>query len=97
MVQDNRVVAIDGCFGDALRIHARELTSILDSSHVDLTDLGKVLAKLSVALVGALDEGGKSSLRFHAVAKSLDLKTPRAKLTDFLGNAPSPGERTGGE
>ncbi len=97
MAHDNRGIAIDGCFGNTLRVHARELVSILESSHVDLTDLGKVLARFSVALVGALDEGGQSSLRFHALAKSLNLKTPRAQLAAFVGGAPSPGERAAGE
>jgi hypothetical protein len=77
-------VTLEGKTGDSLRAAVRELAGMLDDKVVNLTQLGKVVARLAQHLLGAVEESGLSSQRFRAVAKALDLKTPKSSLAAFL-------------
>lgn len=82
-------VSIEGSTGDALRAHVRDLSTMLDGKRVDLTEMGKLYERITRTLLEAIEQGGLSSLRFRAAAKSLDLKTPKSRLQSFLGDTPA--------
>ena len=87
-------VSIEGSTGDALRGHVRDLSSMLEGKHVNLTEMGKLYERITRTLLETVEQGGHSSLRFRAAAKALDLKTPKSRLASFLGDTSVEGHST---
>lgn len=73
----------DDRFAEVRRVlsHLLHLTS---APQVDLLALGKSYAELSRALLTVVQNLGKTSMRFEAAVKALDLRTPKSALQQFL-------------
>ena len=87
-------VSVEGSTGDALRAHVRDLSSMVEGKHVNLTEMGKLYESITRTLLAAIEQSGHSSLRFRAAAKALDLKTPKSRLASFLGDTSVEGDPT---
>jgi hypothetical protein len=57
---------------------------LLDGPTVNLIGLGKAYQALATAIEAATSENGPPSLRFRAVVKALDLRTPKSSLESFV-------------
>ncbi|MGE0788427.1 MAG: hypothetical protein AB7S26_22320 [Sandaracinaceae bacterium] len=66
------------------------LRALIAEPEVDLVELGKSFASLAAAIEAAATERGPSSVRFRAVTKALDLRTPRSLLEAFVGDVNVP-------
>jgi len=69
----------------ALRQRLAALDEKLAPAELDTLDVAKGFAALAVAMLAAVRSSGAQSMRFAAVAKALDLKTPKSHLEAFLG------------
>lgn len=68
-----------------VRQRLAELEEKLTPPELDSLDVAKGFAALAVAMLAAVRSSGAQSMRFGAVAKALDLKTPKSHLEAFLG------------
>ena len=71
----------------AVRQRLAELDGKLTPAELDSLDVAKGFAALAVALLAAVRSSGAQSMRFGAVAKALDLRTPKSHLEAFLALA----------
>lgn len=69
----------------AVRQRLAELDETLIPTELDSLVVAKGFAALAVAMLAAVRSSGAQSMRFGAVAKALDLKTPKSHLEAFLG------------
>jgi hypothetical protein len=69
---------------DALRRNVREMNDLFEAGPVNFVAFAKCFQGAAAALLATLEENQSSSLRFAAVAKALDLKTPKSKLEAFI-------------
>lgn len=60
------------------------MRQVLDAHEVDLIALGKAYAALAVAVHEDVTRAGQTSMRFEAVRRALDLRTPKSALQRFL-------------
>jgi len=60
------------------------MNDLLAAGATNFVALAKCFQGAAVALLATLEENQSSSLRFAAVAKALDLKTPKSKLEAFV-------------
>ena len=67
-----------------VRLRLVEMTRALDGDQVDLIVLAKAYAALANALLEDVQRSGQSSMRFEAVCKALDLRTPKSELQRFV-------------
>ena len=67
---------------------------MLDDKRVNLMEMGKLYERLTRTLLEAIEQGGRSSLRFRAAAKALCLKTPKSRLASFLEDTPAEDDPT---
>jgi|GEM_PF-3256564 len=67
-----------------VRERLAELDLVLSPEGLDSLAVAKAFDKVASSLHFAVLESGASSMRFAAVVKALDLKTPKSKLQTFL-------------
>lgn len=60
------------------------MRACLEHQPIDMLALAKGYASLARAMVAATRASGQTSSRFDAVAKALDLRTPKSALQRFL-------------
>lgn len=61
------------------------MRQVLDGGEVDMIALAKAYAALAQAMHADVLRAGQTSMRFEAVVKALDLRTPKSQLARFLG------------
>jgi hypothetical protein len=67
-----------------VRERLAELDALLTPESIDSLAVAKAFEKVASALLVATEVSGNSSIRFTAVVKSLDLKTPKSALQSFV-------------
>lgn len=78
-------VSTQGDAWDALRASVGRLHELADRPEVNLVELGKAYQAVAKAMLAATSAAGQTSLRFDAVVRALDLRTPKSALLAFLG------------
>ena len=77
-------LSIEDIIWDSVRAHLRDFNTMLEGQIVNPMEMGKLYGELAQSLLEAIQKSGRSSLRFQAAAKALDLKTPKSQLESFL-------------
>ena len=67
-----------------VRVQLRAFDPLFAADPVNALAVAKQFQALATALLTAMEAGGTPSMRFRAVNKALDLKTPKSKLAAFL-------------
>lgn len=73
----------EGPAWDALREALARMQRLVEGDSLHLVDLGKAYAALASAMLAAAEASGQTSARFRAVARALDLRTPRSAIEAF--------------
>lgn len=68
----------------AARAQLTAMDQALSAEPIDLMGLAKHYAALSIAMVDVARAAGQTSVRFEAVRRALDLRTPKSALQRFL-------------
>ena len=69
---------------DALREAHAKMGEQLTAPEVNLVSLAKAYQSLANAMAGMANASGRGSLRFEAVVRALDLRTPKSSLRAFM-------------
>ncbi len=69
---------------DALRAAHARMGALLEAPSVNLVELAKAFSAIASAMVEVSRASGRTSQRFDAVARALDLRTPKSALRAFL-------------
>jgi len=68
----------------ALRLAIQEMDSLFTPEGVNFVALAKCFQGTAEALLATLEENQSASIRFTAVVKALDLRTPKSQLQAFV-------------
>ncbi|MBX3272668.1 MAG: hypothetical protein KF729_20575 [Sandaracinaceae bacterium] len=68
----------------ALRAALARMSALADEPRVNLVELAKAYQALAAAMARLARDAGRPSLRFDAIERALDLRTPKSALRAFL-------------
>ncbi len=69
---------------DALRAAHARMGALLASPRVGLIELAKAYQELALAMAEMARRSGRPSLRFDAIVRAMDLRTPKSALRAFV-------------
>lgn len=69
---------------EALRASHAAMGALLEQPRVNLVELAKAYQAIASAMVAIARASGRPSLRFDAVERALDLRTPKSALRAFV-------------
>ncbi|MCB9593673.1 MAG: hypothetical protein H6719_13150 [Sandaracinaceae bacterium] len=70
-------------FGALREAHAK-LGALIERPSVNLIELAKAFTAVASAMASIARDAGRPSLRFDAVERALDLRTPKSALRAFV-------------